>query len=178
MGEARRCDSWQIPPLRAGALSCKQRLATHVAQPQKRLVFSPVPMVTCAFRANVSISIRTNGTPRSATCGTKLCTENSADRATQHVTQDEAVMSQVRNGRATAKPLKSPATEMVLPVPLSLKPIEAEAVDELPRGSGWLYEPKYDGFRFYPYVFRGRAAIMAVAWPKFGQSRSLTPSHR
>jgi ATP-dependent DNA ligase len=54
-------------------------------------------------------------------------------------------MSQVRNGRATAKPLKSPATEMVLPVPLSLKPMEAEAVDELPRGSGWLYEPKCDG---------------------------------
>ena len=34
-----------------------------------------------------------------------------------------------------------------LSIPLSLKPMEAEAVDELPRGKGWLYEPKYDGFR-------------------------------
>jgi ATP-dependent DNA ligase len=25
--------------------------------------------------------------------------------------------------------------------------MEAEPVDELPQGKGWLYEPKYDGFR-------------------------------
>jgi ATP-dependent DNA ligase len=25
--------------------------------------------------------------------------------------------------------------------------MEAEPVDDLPRGRGWLYEPKYDGFR-------------------------------
>jgi ATP-dependent DNA ligase len=34
-----------------------------------------------------------------------------------------------------------------LPIPLSLKPMEAEPVDDLPRGKGWLFEPKYDGFR-------------------------------
>jgi ATP-dependent DNA ligase len=38
-------------------------------------------------------------------------------------------------------------TRAPLPVPLSLKPMEAEPVEELPRGRGWLYEPKYDGFR-------------------------------
>jgi ATP-dependent DNA ligase len=31
-------------------------------------------------------------------------------------------------------------------IPLSLKPMEAEPVDDLPKGK-WLYEPKYDGFR-------------------------------
>jgi ATP-dependent DNA ligase len=36
---------------------------------------------------------------------------------------------------------------MHLPVPLSLEPMEAEPVDELPAGPGWAYEPKYDGFR-------------------------------
>ena len=36
---------------------------------------------------------------------------------------------------------------MVLPVPLSLKSMEAEPVDDLPTGAGWLFEPKYDGFR-------------------------------
>lgn len=36
---------------------------------------------------------------------------------------------------------------MRLPVPLSLEPMEAEPVQELPSGSGWVFEPKYDGFR-------------------------------
>ena len=34
-----------------------------------------------------------------------------------------------------------------LSIPLSLKPMEAEPVEELPVGRQWLYEPKYDGFR-------------------------------
>ncbi len=34
-----------------------------------------------------------------------------------------------------------------LPIPLSLKPMEAGPVDDLSYGKGWLYEPKYDGFR-------------------------------
>jgi ATP-dependent DNA ligase len=35
-----------------------------------------------------------------------------------------------------------------LDIPLSLEPMEAEAVDELPpAGKGWQYEPKVDGFR-------------------------------
>ena len=33
------------------------------------------------------------------------------------------------------------------PIPLLLKPMEAEPVDDLPRGKGWLYEPNMDGFR-------------------------------
>ena len=40
-----------------------------------------------------------------------------------------------------------PKSALDLPIPLSLKPMEAEPVDDLPRGKGWLYEPKYDGFR-------------------------------
>ncbi len=34
-----------------------------------------------------------------------------------------------------------------LPIPLSLKSMEADPVNDLPRGKGWLFEPKYDGFR-------------------------------
>jgi ATP-dependent DNA ligase len=33
------------------------------------------------------------------------------------------------------------------PVPIDLRPMEAESVDEVPTGEGWQYEPKYDGFR-------------------------------
>src|SRR3954471_623221 len=36
---------------------------------------------------------------------------------------------------------------MTLEVPLSLQPMEAVSVDELPAGKGWLFEPKYEGFR-------------------------------
>jgi ATP-dependent DNA ligase len=34
-----------------------------------------------------------------------------------------------------------------LPIPLDLAPMEAKLVDEPPRGPGWRYEPKWDGFR-------------------------------
>ena len=34
-----------------------------------------------------------------------------------------------------------------LSIPVSLKPMEAEPVEELPLGKEWFYEPKYDGFR-------------------------------
>jgi ATP-dependent DNA ligase len=36
---------------------------------------------------------------------------------------------------------------MTLEVPLTVQPMEALPVDDLPKGSGWLFEPKYDGFR-------------------------------
>ena len=61
-----------------------------------------------------------------------------------------------------------PKSALDLPIPLSLKPMEAEPVDDLPRGKGWLYEPKYDGFRcrneksltrFFPEVAAGLARL-------------------
>jgi ATP-dependent DNA ligase len=36
---------------------------------------------------------------------------------------------------------------MTLELPLSLQPMEALPVADLPTGKGWLFEPKYDGFR-------------------------------
>jgi ATP-dependent DNA ligase len=36
---------------------------------------------------------------------------------------------------------------MKLPIPTDLEPMEAQLRDELPEGGGWLYEPKWDGFR-------------------------------
>jgi len=36
---------------------------------------------------------------------------------------------------------------MRLAVPLSLEPMEAETVEELPQGDRWQFEPKWDGFR-------------------------------
>ena len=36
---------------------------------------------------------------------------------------------------------------MDLPIPIDYAPMEAELHSELPEGEGWLYEPKWDGFR-------------------------------
>jgi ATP-dependent DNA ligase len=40
---------------------------------------------------------------------------------------------------------------MKLAVPQPLKPMLAKRVDDLPEGDGWLYEPKWDGFRAIVY---------------------------
>jgi hypothetical protein len=75
-------------------------------------------------------------------------------------------------------------------IPLSLKPMEAEPVDDLPQGKGWLYEPKYDGFRclafrdgdkidlqskkqkslnrFFPEVAAGLGRLMLIAFRRSG----------
>src|SRR4051794_35453042 len=44
-------------------------------------------------------------------------------------------------GTATA------ASSVNLEIPLTLEPMEAQPVDDLPQGRCWLFEPKYDGFR-------------------------------
>jgi ATP-dependent DNA ligase len=38
-----------------------------------------------------------------------------------------------------------------------LPPTEARSVDEIPEGSGWQYEPKWDGFRCI--AFRGESKV-------------------
>ncbi len=50
---------------------------------------------------------------------------------------------------------------MPLAVNLSLKPMEAEPVDDLPRGDGWLYEPKHDGFRCLAFRDGGTVTLQS-----------------
>jgi ATP-dependent DNA ligase len=42
---------------------------------------------------------------------------------------------------------KSTSRTSKLPLPLTLEPMEALSVDEIPVGAEWQYEPKWDGFR-------------------------------
>jgi ATP-dependent DNA ligase len=58
---------------------------------------------------------------------------------------------------------------MQLPVDPPLEPMLAKAVDGLPDGDGWLYEPKWDGFR--AIVFRDGDEVLI-------QSRDLKPLDR
>ena len=64
-----------------------------------------------------------------------------------------------------------------LSIPLSLKPKEGEAVDDLPRGKGWLYEPKYDGFRSLSATATSRSAIQKaeIAQPILPKCVPATP---
>ena len=48
-----------------------------------------------------------------------------------------------------------------LPVPLDLAPMEAKLVDEVPRGPGWRFEPKWDGFRCVAFRAGGEVALRA-----------------
>ena len=43
--------------------------------------------------------------------------------------------------------LSDPAPTLSLPVQPPIAPMLAEIAHELPTGDGWLYEPKWDGFR-------------------------------
>ena len=58
---------------------------------------------------------------------------------------------------------------MTLPLSPPLEPMLAKAVSSLPGGDGWLYEPKWDGFR--AIVFRDGDDV-------FTQSRDLKPLDR
>ncbi len=59
-----------------------------------------------------------------------------------------------------------PATFTIAP---PIEPMLAKPTDKLPTGDGWLYEPKWDGFR--AIVFRGTSDV-------FIQSRDLRPLDR
>ena len=56
-----------------------------------------------------------------------------------------------------------------LPVAPPIEPMLAKAVDRLPDGDGWLFEPKWDGFR--AIVFRDGDEV-------YTQSRDLKPLDR
>ena len=72
-----------------------------------------------------------------------------------------------RSVQPTDEALVLPATTFAIPPPI--EPMLAKLTDELPGGEGFLYEPKWDGFR--AIVFRGETDV-------FIQSRDLRPLDR
>ena len=50
-------------------------------------------------------------------------------------------------GALPAEVLKEPFPPIDLPIRPSYPPMEARSVPDIPSGEGWLYEPKWDGFR-------------------------------
>jgi len=59
-----------------------------------------------------------------------------------------------------------------LPFKPPLKPMLAKGKDDIPRGEGWLYEPKWDGFRAIifvdgddTYIMQSQRAAAAALFP-------------
>jgi ATP-dependent DNA ligase len=74
----------------------------------------------------------------------------------------------IRSGAVPAAALAEPFPEIDLPVRPPFPPMEAKAVHELP-GDGWLFEPKWDGFRCL--AFRRERLVLL-------QSKSAQPLGR
>jgi ATP-dependent DNA ligase len=55
--------------------------------------------------------------------------------------------AEVTAGAVPAEDLEGGFPPIALPVHPPYPPMEARAVDRIPSGEGWLYEPKWDGFR-------------------------------
>jgi ATP-dependent DNA ligase len=53
----------------------------------------------------------------------------------------------VTEGALPAEALQGEFPKLNLPIQPPYPPMEAKSVDEIPRGEGWQYEPKWDGFR-------------------------------
>ncbi|MBP7148423.1 MAG: ATP-dependent DNA ligase [Acidobacteria bacterium] len=50
---------------------------------------------------------------------------------------------------------------MALPIPFDYPPMEARSVAAIPTGTGWQYEPKWDGFRCLAFRERERVELMS-----------------
>ena len=53
----------------------------------------------------------------------------------------------VASGAVPAEALEQSFPSIRLPIHPPYPPAEAKSVAEIPSGEGWLYEPKWDGFR-------------------------------
>ena len=74
-----------------------------------------------------------------------------------------------RSRRSPDRLTYTPGMAIDLPVAPPIEPMLAKAVDRLPDGDGWLFEPKWDGFR--AIVFRDGDEV-------YTQSRDLKPLDR
>jgi ATP-dependent DNA ligase len=77
--------------------------------------------------------------------------------------------SGVSAGAVPPAALEEPFPEIDLPVRPPFPPMEAKAVGDLPRGEGWFYEPKWDGFRCLAFRRGGEVLL---------QSKSAQPLRR
>jgi ATP-dependent DNA ligase len=71
--------------------------------------------------------------------------------------------SDVALGAVPAEALAGAFPALDLPVRPPYPPMEAKSLDELPAGDGWLYEPKWDGFRCLAFRSGDTVALQSKA---------------
>jgi ATP-dependent DNA ligase len=71
----------------------------------------------------------------------------------------KATGARVQAGATPAEELVQPFPSIQLPIQPPYPPAEARSVNEIPRGTGWLYEPKWDGFRCLAFR-RGKEVLL------------------
>ena len=81
----------------------------------------------------------------------------------------QKIPSHVTVGAVPAKALEGDFPAIDLPVRPPFPPMEAKAVDRIPGGGGWLYEPKWDGFRCLAFRKGGEVLLQSKACQPLGR---------
>src|SRR6185436_20400652 len=77
--------------------------------------------------------------------------------------------SKVAAGAIPAEALEGDFPPIDLPSRPPYPPMEAKAVDRIPGGGGWLYEPKWDGFRCLAFRKGGEVLLQSKACQPLGR---------
>lgn len=77
--------------------------------------------------------------------------------------------SKVTAGALPAEALEGDFPPIDLPVRPPFPPMEAKAVDRIPGGGGWLYEPKWDGFRCLAFRKGSEVLLQSKACQPLGR---------
>lgn len=75
----------------------------------------------------------------------------------------------VLEGAVPAEELQAQFPYIALPIRPPYPPMEAKSVAELPRGEGWQYEPKWDGFRCLAFRDAGQVLLQSKAGQPLGR---------
>jgi ATP-dependent DNA ligase len=77
--------------------------------------------------------------------------------------------AKVKAGAIPPEELVQPFPSIELPIQPPYPPAEAKSVNEIPRGPGWLYEPKWDGFRCLAFRNRKEVLLQSKAGQPLGR---------
>ena len=75
----------------------------------------------------------------------------------------------VVEGAVPAEDLQAQFPYIALPIRPPYPPMEAKSISELPRGQGWQYEPKWDGFRCLAFRRGDQALLQSKAGQPLGR---------
>ncbi len=75
----------------------------------------------------------------------------------------------VASGAVPAEALEQSFPSIRLPIHPPYPPAEAKSVAEIPSGEGWLYEPKWDGFRCLAFRSGDQVLLQSKAGQPLGR---------